>query len=237
MKDGVDLVARKSHVSCIRPRFFWPRSPQMGRMRASNISMMSVATAPMECMAARRRFLPIISSEARTRTWMVASVCSSRLFIRNGPIKPVPPVSSIWRGTGIFGTGAGAGGSKSSLGVFAHHLHLECVLLFAEGGEEGAQVLERLFGCAVELTGQTEQFRDADTLHQSNVDLAREQFGALVLEQLLQLVHEADEIERIEAGFHQVVGFVPGQVVTSLQLREGRVHIRRNLRGFGLSLA
>ncbi len=117
--------------------------------------------------------------------------------------------------------GAGTAWVEDELAVLDHHLLLSRTLLFAEEAEGVTKLEKRFFGCTLELFGKLEELSDADALNNADVNLAGEQLGALVLEQLFELVHEDNEIERIEACFDEVVGFQAGEVVTRLHGVEG----------------
>ena len=58
-----------------------------------------------------------------------------------------------------------------------------------------------------------------------DVDLPGQDLGAFILQKLFKLVHEDDEVERIETGFDQVVGLHAGEVVACLQDVKGRVRL------------
>ncbi len=105
---------------------------------------------------------------------------------------------------------------------------------FAEGREGVAEFEESLFRGALQLLGQSEEIGNTDALDHSNIDLASEHLCAFVFEQLLELVHEDDEVEGIESSLHQIVGFVAGEVVAGLEYAEGRLGVGFRLGATGI---
>ena len=88
---------------------------------------------------------------------------------------------------------------------------------------------QRFFGSTLQLFGQLKQLGYADPLNDADIDLPRQHLGAFILQKLLELMHEHDEIQRIQPGFDEVVRFHAGQVVPGLQFVEGRLHARTGL--------
>ena len=85
---------------------------------------------------------------------------------------------------------------------------------------------QRLFGSTLQLFGQLKQLGYADALNDADIHLPRQHLGAFILQKLLELVHEHDEIQGIQPGFDEVVGFRAGQVVPGLQFVERRLDLQ-----------
>ncbi len=110
-----------------------------------------------------------------------------------------------------------------SLRSSRHHLLLSGALLFTESGEGVTQMFERLFGSALQHFGQSKQLGYADPLNDTDIHLPGQHLGAFIFQQFLELMHEHNKVQGIEAGFDEVVRFLTGQVVPGFQFGEGGV--------------
>ena len=120
-------------------------------------------------------------------------------------------------------------GRERELRVIAHHLLLSRMLLIAERRQRMPQQLNRLFRSTLQLFRKLEQFSHAHPLDDPNIDLPRQQLRSLILQQFLELVHEHDQVQRIQSRFHQVVRFIARQVIARLQHIERRLNLTTRL--------
>src|SRR6185437_8547813 len=87
------------------------------------------------------------------------------------------------------------------------------------------QLDKRLFGCALQLLGQGEQLGYTDTLNDADIHLPGQHLSAMIFQQLLEFMHEHNEIQRIQPRFDEVVRFTACEVVSSLQFSERPFHL------------
>ena len=86
------------------------------------------------------------------------------------------------------------------------------------------------------MLGQLKQFGYAHPLNHADIHLPCQHVGAFVLQKLLELMHEYDKIQRIQAGFDEVVRFRSGQVVPGFQHVERRLDVQNRAAGSGVLL-
>src|ERR1700722_16145886 len=97
---------------------------------------------------------------------------------------------------------------EDKLTVVSHHLLLGGALLFAEGRKGMTQMNDCLFGSVLQHLGESKELGYADTLNDTDIYLPRQHLGALVFQELLELMHEHNKIQGIQAGFDEVVRFL-----------------------------
>ena len=75
-----------------------------------------------------------------------------------------------------------------------------CLALFlTELRQRMPQQGQGLFRSMLQLFGELKQFGDADTLNDADIHLSGQQIRAFILQKFLDLVHENDEIQGIQA--------------------------------------